>query len=343
MSEEAKIIIDETEEVENEDIELSTDGLSEQEIALAKETGFLKEEEEKKEEEKEEEDGEHEKQSESESEEDSEDDEQEEGEEEEVNKDPDNFDEMEKIHEKNEKKFHNTFSPNQKALYFKMKAEKHKRQETEKRLKLLETELEKNSSSVVINEKLKKIQEALKGETVTIESLESIINEEVKEPEKKNELNNAEDIQKKIATKAKFAEDIGQSKYKNFDAISKLAKQVIKNDKTGTYQKLIDDAFVNDNIDESMLVETVVNIARLDPSYQKVSESVDTGKKEKASRVIKNSKKKLSSASVNGASGKTIVSESQITVAQAAKLSTEQWNRLSEKTRERLERGIDPS
>ena len=334
MSEEGKIVIDEVVGEVKEEEGFDIEGLDDQQLELAKEHGLYVEKEEDDEEQKEGKEDEHKEQSESESEEDSEG-EPEEEEEEEINKDPDNFEEMDKVMEKDEKKFHNTFSPNQKALYFKAKADKHKRQELQKELETLKEKMKESSGSVAVNEKLEKIKEALKSDGVTVEALESIINEEVKE-EKKNELDNAEVIKQKIAVKAKFADDIGQSKYKNFNDISNLAKKVIQNDKTGLYQKIIDDAFVNDNIDESMLVETVVNIARLDPSYQKVSGKVDSEKQEKVNRVIKNSKKKVSSASVTGASGRKIISESDLTVEDAKRLSAAQWEKLKPETRQRL-------
>ena len=73
--------------------------------------------------------------------------------------------------------------------------------------------------------------------------------------------------------------------------------------------------------------------------YSDVVNSVDKESKEKANRVLENSNKKVSSASVSGASGKRIVSEAELTPEQAARLSLDQWRRLKPETKKRLMMG----
>ena len=177
---------------------------------------------------------------------------------------------------------------------------------------------------------------------MTIEALQAVLEEKI-EPEKKDhELNNAQAIQQKVAIKAQFAEKIGSAKYDNFDKISNLAKEIILADASKTYQKLIDESFLNDDVDENMLVERVVSIARMSPKFNDVVNQVDPEAKKKADRIIENSKKKVSSASMTGSSGKRIISESELTVEQATKLSTQQWNKLKPETRERILKGNNP-
>jgi hypothetical protein len=105
---------------------------------------------------------------------------------------------------------------------------------------------------------------------------------------------------------------------------------------------LIDESFLNDDVDENMLVERVVNIARMSPKFNEVTNQVKAEDKEKINRVLNNSKKKVSSASVSGASGKRIISESELTVEQASRLSADQWAKLKPETRDRILRGMNP-
>ena len=139
-----------------------------------------------------------------------------------------------------------------------------------------------------------------------------------------------------------FAEKIGKAKYDKFDDITVLAKEIIANDKSRTYQKLIDDSFMNDDVDEDMLVERVVSIARMNPKFNEVMNQVAPEKKAEVDRVLNNSKKKVSSASLNGASGKRIISEKELTVEQASKLSAEQWAKLKPETQKRILMGVNP-
>jgi hypothetical protein len=207
----------------------------------------------------------------------------------------------------------------------------------------LQDKLKEAVDSGISGKKLAKINEMLKNpDTLTIEALTAVINEQV-EPEKKpNELDNAQAIQQKVAIKAQFAEKIGSAKYDKFNEISNLAKEIITADKSGTYQKLIDESFLNDDVDENMLVERVVSIARMSPKFNDVVNKVAPEAKENADRVIKNSNKKVSSASVTGAGGKRVISEAELTVEQAAKLSSEQWTKLKPETRKRILMGKNP-
>jgi len=232
------------------------------------------------------------------------------------------------------------FGKNEKALYWKWKTDKHKRQEAQKEVDALKEQLKVAVEGGSSNKKVEKIKELLKNpESLTVEALQAAIDEQVAEDKKPNELDNAEVIRNKVATKSMFAEKIGSAKYERFNEIANLAKEIITEDKTGTYQKLVDESFLNDNVDENMLVERIVNIARISPKFNTVVNSVAPEAKEKANRVLENSNKKVSSASVNGASGKRIVSEAELTPEQAAKLSLEQWRKLKPETKKRLMAG----
>jgi len=304
----------------------SVEGLSEGEIELAKKHGLLKEEEKKEEEGIEIEDGEHKEQPKTEAK-----------DKKEVEEEP-TFEQVEE-----DEKLLNKYGKNEKALYWKWKTDKYKRQEAQKEASQLKERLKEAVDSGVSGKKLDKIKELLKNpDSLTIEALQGVLEENIEVEKKDTELDNAQTIQNKVAIKAQFAEKIGASKYDNFDKISNLAKEVINGDSSKTYQKLIDESFLNDDVDENMLVERVVNIARMSPKFNDVMNQVDPEAKAKADRVLENSKKKVSSASLSGASGKRIISESELTVEQATKLSTLQWNKLKPETRQRILKGIDP-
>src|SRR3990172_1094301 len=333
--EESTIIIEEPKSKQQESLVedgIDIEGLSDGELELAKKHGLIKSDDKEKK------------------------DETEEG----IEVDIDELDEQSKADTKEDKKKEEVESPtfeqieedeklinkygkNEKALYWKWKTDKHKRQEAQKEASTLKERLKEAVDSGVSGKKLDKIKALLKEpDSLTIEALQGILEEQI-EPEKKdNELDNAQTIQNKVAIKAQFAEKIGSSKYDNFDKISNLAKEVILADSSKTYQKLIDESFLNDDVDENMLVERVVNIARMSPKFNEVVNQVNPEAKTKADRIIENSKKKISSASLTGASGKRIISESELTVEQATKLSTTQWNKLKQTTRERILKGVNP-
>jgi len=326
------IEIDETVE-ESTEQEFSIEGLSDGEVELAKEHGLYKEKEEGVEVEEV-------KEGES----------KEEVKEEEEIENPtfEQVEENEKLIEK--------YDRNSKALYWKWKTGNQKVQSfkqdlVDKGLASIDPDSGKfeifDKSTIpdigVSSKKLDAIKELLKDpDSLTIESLQAALDEEVKVEEVDNSEAETKSLQNKISTKSQFAEKIGSAKYDNFEGITQLAKEIMAGDKYGTYQKIIDDAFTNDFIDENMLVEQVVNIARLSPKFNEVVNQVDPEGKKKVDRALNNSKKKVSSASVSGASGKRIISESELTVAQAENLSPQKWNKLKETTKKRILMGIDP-
>ena len=131
-----------------------------------------------------------------------------------------------------------------------------------------------------------------------------------------------------------IAENIGKTKYKNFDDLVNLAKEVVAEDKTGTYQEILNSALSDPNFDEEKLIDRVVTIAKLSSKYGKESASAE--KKESVEKIIDNSKKKVSSASIGSSGGKRTISEEDLTVEDAAGLSAAQWARLSQQTRKRI-------
>ena len=96
---------------------------------------------------------------------------------------------------------------------------------------------------------------------------------------------------------------------------------------------------VDKNIDETEIVDFVVDIAKLNKNYGKATEPNPVDK-DKVDRAIKNSKKKVSSASVSGGGGRRTVDEDDLTIEDAKSLSITQWSKLKESTRKRLLMGV---
>jgi hypothetical protein len=316
MTEESKVVIEEPVKT-NEEPEIVVEGLSEKEVEMGRSSGVIpKEVEEKKDEHKE--------QPVVEAKEDA----------------KASFEEVEK-----DERLLERYSKPEKGLYMKWKIDKHKRQEAQKEKDELQAKLDLGQvKTMAYSNKLNKLKEMLKkGDELTADQLLNIIDEGKEEKSEEAEPRAPADVLKeKIATKAQFAEKIGETKYDNFKEIANLAKEVITNDTTGTYQELIDKSFTDDKVDENMLVERVVNIARLSPKFSELTKTVEPEKKEEANRVLKNAQKKVSSAALPSSGGKRVVSEDELTVADAARLNTEQWGKLSDKTRKRILMGQDP-
>jgi hypothetical protein len=233
------------------------------------------------------------------------------------------------------------FNKNEKALYWKWKTDKQKRQSLQKEKEDLQADYELDKvKHGVYKARQDKLSELINsGAELTVEQIKQVLEEgkiEDKPREKKPEI---DVLKEKIQTKASFAEKIGQSRYENFQEISNLAKEIITEDKTGVYQQLIDNAFTSDKVDETTLVEQIVNIARLSPKFASLGKSGTPEEKREAAKVIANTSKKVSSASITGGGGKRVVSEDELTPDDVARFSSDQWRKLSKETKERLLKG----
>jgi hypothetical protein len=254
--------------------------------------------------------------------------------------DPATFEEMEEVLNKDAEKFHKKFTPNAKALYFKHKKERQERQRIAKEFEELKAGQELAAVKESANSsKLKKINEALGSEDLTVEKLKAIIGD-VEEPVK-DEPKAKEDAKatadKVYMQRVDLATQIGRSKYKNFDQISDLVQEMVKEDQD--YAGIISSAFqglYNNKVDEDTVVEKVVKIAKLSPKFKELESNVSNDKKEEVDRAIKNSNKKLSSASLGGSGKSNFKSEDMLTPEDVVNFSTSKWMALSKKTRDRL-------
>ena len=254
----------------------------------------------------------------------------------------------------NDEKHLEKFNPNEKALYWKWKNDKRKRQDAQKKVDELQARIEletvKDKASAI---KLSKLKNILATDSeLTVEKLLAVIDdagqvtqEEDDRPLKRSDLDRIEQEKRsKLEAETKqqteqrerlaIAEQIGKTKYKNFDDLVNLAKEMVAEDKSGTYQEILNVALSDPNYDEEKLIDRVVTIAKLSPKYGK--ESATAEKKESVEKIIDNSKKKISSASIGSSGGKRTIVEDDLTVEDAARLSADQWARLSPQTRKRI-------
>lgn len=326
--EEVLIEVPEAEEVETEQ-DLS--GLSTEEVEMAKKHGLINE---KVEDKKDGEDG-------AEDDKEADDKKEETKEDDDTVLDPDSFEAMDKVLEEDKDKFHKKFTPNAKALYFKHKKERNERQRIAKELENVLAEKDLTAVKESANKaKVTKIADALKKENVTVEDLLKIIGDE--EPEPTEEVKRVEESKKTIEAekqrqyrqRMELAEQIGKSKYENFDKIADLAKEVAE--KNPRFMKSLGEVFLDSNIDEESIVEEVLFIAQRHPKFKDVEKKVDNKSKEDVSRAIKNSNKKPSSASLSGSGKSNLKSEDTLTPEDVVNFSTQKWMSLSKKTRDRL-------
>lgn len=278
--------------------------------------------------------------------------------------------------EKNEKDLLKNYNKNEQALYFKWKSDKRERQSAQReaelatiREKALKSELEKIKQNETITEdKLVKINNLLNGpqENITIEALQEILKaqavakvaEDKKRPitvedleriqEKKAvEQKELEEKQKFLAQRISDAENYGKSKFENYDDIINSAQEVLEGKvKIPAIINIADisarlaEAVHNKDVDFDTIADYVNGIAKLNPNFgQSKSPSNSSQKKEtneNIDRILKNASKQQTTASVSGGNGRRLVSYEDLTLEDAARLSSEQYAKLPDTVRKRL-------
>jgi len=340
MSEE-KVIIEEPQQEEK--IEISTEGLSLEEIKAGRDAGIIPKEE--KEDDKTEEAEVSEKKEEEPAAEEKQD-------EDSKPLDPADFDQMEEAYNKDEKKFHKNFTSNAKALYFKHKRNKQLRQEAQEALD--EAQKEKEFLSVQTKSYQKQLSdiEALidridsGDENITTADIRKVIAFKKAEQERKEESKpedkkaGPDEKQKKyLAEKEKNTDLLGRSKYEDFDRYIELAKEVV--DKDRDLADVITRAYINPEVDEEQLVEKIVKVARTHPKFgEKPKEKKDEQQNDKIDRIVANANKKKSSAALTTGSGRREIGYDDLTVEDVSQMSQKQWNSLPDNVRERLMKAV---
>lgn len=273
--------------------------------------------------------------------------------------------------EKDEKNLVKNYSKGEQALYWKWKHDKKERQTAQAerdqvkiQTKALEKQLaEINGGYEVSKSKLAKVQDLLAGpaDDITVEAIQAILKAEPKKAdddnkpltkkdlvslkeEKDKELEDAGKKQEFLNTRIKKADELAKTKFDDYEGAVDLAKEVlegkVKLPKYIDSKKLSADLggmLSDEKVEYEEIADWIMDTAKLHPNFGKKTETnVKKETKENIERIIDNASKQKSSASLGGGSARRTVSEDDLTIEDAAKLSTEAFGKLSKKTRERL-------
>ena len=250
-----------------------------------------------------------------------------------------------------EKELVKAYNPNEKALYFKHKKERLKRQEAERRADFLELQnkalkLEnekKNKGKLTEDEQLAADLEALetegkekkddKDKPLTIADLEK------READKKAKQDEANTAARAINERIQVCEAEAQAKYDDFDAMMDLAKEVMQGDKHGVFAVKLSLIAADP---EGNPAEYAYSLGKLHPNYgkhrkEKQPDPNAGGAKTDVKKIVENAEKRSSSAALGGGSQKgRLVSEEDLTIADVANMSQSAFDKLSDKSRQRL-------
>lgn len=232
------------------------------------------------------------------------------------------------------------YNKNEKTLYWKAKRERIKRQDAQRTTEHTQIKLAAAERELAA---LKKGKETDKDDDVlpededdsavlTVGQLKKMKAKERQEAEEARVAADQQQVQtiKRLeAQEAEFKVD-----HPDFDEISDLAREMIDQDPVYAEMMLRAAADPKKNA-----AEVVYKIGKLHPDYVpgQPAKKVEKEVKNPADKAIKNSDKRQTSASIsNGGGGRRVVSEDDLTIADAAKLSETQYRNLKPATRERL-------
>lgn len=234
------------------------------------------------------------------------------------------------------------YNANEKALYFRQKKERQKRQKVESERDFLRAQL-----LALQKKEAAKIEPEIEPEDE--EKYVTVADQKRKQAEEDKKKAEQEAEQARINSeaqriKARLAEQEEEAREldPNFDKICDLAREVMSKQSSGRYAKELV-AIAADP--EGNAPEFIYEVAQLHPEYQKVkngkseTEKAETVKKSNnIDRIVANTQKRQSSAAVGGGGSRT-VSLDDLTIADVETMSQEQWNKLPQATRDRLLRG----
>jgi hypothetical protein len=105
----------------------------------------------------------------------------------------------------------------------------------------------------------------------------------------------------------------------------------------------LQDALNDESTSEKELVDLVVDIARLHSDFGKQSENPVKAEPtdEKVDRMVKNSQRKTTSASVSGGNGSRTKTYDELTAEDVARMSLDEYKKLPDAVRRRLKEEIE--
>lgn len=228
------------------------------------------------------------------------------------------------------------FNANEKKLYWERKKERIKRQEAqrEKELTAIQLAAAKRELELLKTGQLKSVEESKEEEQqfdedderiMTVGEFKRMQKAKAEEAEKTNAQAQA------IIKRVEVQEVEAKAKYADYDDVTLLAAEMIKTNKA--YARVLAEAANDPN---ENVAEVAYNIGRLHPKYGKTVEPLKKAETKQIDRAIKNSEKRVTSASVSGGGGKSSVSEADLSVEDVANMSAAQYGKLSKETRDRI-------
>lgn len=229
------------------------------------------------------------------------------------------------------------FNANEKKLYWERKKERVKRQEAqrEKELTAIQLAAAKREIELLKNGQPKSVEESKEEETqevdedderiMTVGEFKRMQKAKAEEAEKVNA--QAQSIIKRV----EMQEVEAKAKYADYEEVTKLAAEMIKTNKS--YARVLAQAA---NDPDENVAEVAYNIGRLHPKYGKTAKAEPKAETKQIDRAIKNSEKRVTSASVSGGGGKSAISEADLSVEDVAKMSATEYGKLSKETRDRI-------
>jgi hypothetical protein len=228
------------------------------------------------------------------------------------------------------------FNANEKKLYWERKKERIKRQEAqrEKELTAIQLSAAKREIELLKTSKPKSVEDSDTEEQQVDEDDERIMTVgEFKRMQKAK----AEEAEKtnaqaqSIIKRVEVQEVEAKAKYADYDAVTLLAAEMIKTNPA--YRRVLTEAANDPN---ENVAEVAYNIGRLHPKYGKTAQAEPKAETKQIDRAIKNSQKRVTSASVSGGGGNSAVTEGDLSVEDVAQMSPIEYGKLSKETRDRI-------
>lgn len=228
------------------------------------------------------------------------------------------------------------FNANEKKLYWERKKERIKRQEAqrEKELTAIQLSAARREIELLKTGTKESVENSNEEAPVVDEDDERIMTvgefkrmQKAKADEAQKETAKAQEIIKRV----ELQEVEAKAKYEDYDAVTLLAAEMIKQDKA--YARVLAEAANDPDIN---VAEVAYKIGRLHPKYGKAVEPVKKPENKTIDRAIKNSEKRVSTAAVSGGGGKSALTEAELTVEDVSKMSAVEYGKLSKETRDRI-------
>ena len=261
----------------------------------------------------------------------------------------------------------NQYSKNEKGLYWQAKNERKKRQNAElerdflkTKVKAFESQQSNNVSRETIDDKEPEIEDPLANlkddDVITVSDIKKYEAKKAELEAKRLEKDNAkkaEERKKLVDIDNKFVEleSGARERYDDFDDVMKLSTEILADPRKvfGDNKRMINKAIalgkaiyaefgdINNVNPEFNATDLSYELGQLHPKYKSKSEQSNDGEsmsESKMNKIVENSNKRISSASLAG--GKRMKGADEISLDDVSRMSQADYNKLPANVRERL-------